>query len=251
MRSPLGFLITAIIFAIGYSIIFFPDEVLTRTGLAPNEFGDFLAGIFAPIALTWLIIGYFQQAAELRENSRALRDQVSESAKQNHALSQQLRVIERQLSVNERNAFIGSYEIRYNELVFMCSDILRAFSGKEKFKENLDLFSAGYRDVFPNLLKNTVFEMGPSQFATQMDGFFDDGNRMMLAYCHRFERFSADADVADPSGQLRRVIESSEIASAYVALCRVFDREPDLVHRRGGPAEGMATDDGWRRSSVA
>ena len=30
-----------------------------------NEWGDFLAGISAPLALLWLVIGYFQQGQEL------------------------------------------------------------------------------------------------------------------------------------------------------------------------------------------
>lgn len=47
-------------------------------GLSPNEFGDFLAGAFAPLAFAWLILGFFQQGYELRQNSTALRLQVEE-----------------------------------------------------------------------------------------------------------------------------------------------------------------------------
>ncbi len=43
--------------------------------LAPNEIGDFLAGAFGPIALLWLVCGYFQQGAELQQNTRALQMQ--------------------------------------------------------------------------------------------------------------------------------------------------------------------------------
>lgn len=37
-----------------------------------NELGDFLAGIFAPIAFFWLILGYIQQGKQLDQNTRAL-----------------------------------------------------------------------------------------------------------------------------------------------------------------------------------
>lgn len=40
--------------------------------------GDFLAGIFAPLAFFWLVIGYFQQSHELAQNSAALRVQADE-----------------------------------------------------------------------------------------------------------------------------------------------------------------------------
>ena len=40
-----------------------------------NELGDFLAGVFAPIAFLWLILGYIQQGKQLDQNTRALEQQ--------------------------------------------------------------------------------------------------------------------------------------------------------------------------------
>ncbi|MDE0717357.1 MAG: hypothetical protein OXH64_05395, partial [Rhodospirillaceae bacterium] len=47
-----------------------------------NEWGDFLAGATAPLALFWLVIGYFQHSAELRLNTRALKMQEEELRRQ-------------------------------------------------------------------------------------------------------------------------------------------------------------------------
>lgn len=47
-------------------------------GLELNEIGDFLAGVFGPIAILWLVLGYFQQGLELRQNTAALELQVKE-----------------------------------------------------------------------------------------------------------------------------------------------------------------------------
>ncbi len=44
--------------------------------LRPNEFGDFLAGVFAPLAFIWIIVAYLQQASELRLQVAELTAQV-------------------------------------------------------------------------------------------------------------------------------------------------------------------------------
>ena len=43
-----------------------------------NEWGDFLAGLAAPIALTWVVIGYFQHGEEIRLNTEVLKLQQEE-----------------------------------------------------------------------------------------------------------------------------------------------------------------------------
>ncbi len=46
--------------------------------LSLNNLGDFLAGVFGPLAILWLVLGYFQQGIELRQNTEALRLQAEE-----------------------------------------------------------------------------------------------------------------------------------------------------------------------------
>ncbi|WP_313082577.1 hypothetical protein [Pulveribacter sp.] len=46
--------------------------------LSLNELGDFLAGAFGPIAILWVVLGFFQQGIELRQNSAALLLQADE-----------------------------------------------------------------------------------------------------------------------------------------------------------------------------
>ena len=50
----------------------------TSKDMSLNEWGDFLAGSVAPLALLWLVIGYFQQGEELRFNTETLRLQQEE-----------------------------------------------------------------------------------------------------------------------------------------------------------------------------
>lgn len=43
-----------------------------------NELGDFLAGVFGPVAFFWLILGFLQQGQELRQGTEALLLQAKE-----------------------------------------------------------------------------------------------------------------------------------------------------------------------------
>jgi hypothetical protein len=70
-----------VLITIGYLVIMLLT-VLVRSEaflkMELNALGDFMAGTFAPLALLWLVIGYFQQGDELRQNSRALLLQAEE-----------------------------------------------------------------------------------------------------------------------------------------------------------------------------
>lgn len=59
--------------------------------LGLNELGDFLAGVFGPIAIFWLILGYFQQGIGLKQNSDALELQATELA---NSVQQQKELVE-------------------------------------------------------------------------------------------------------------------------------------------------------------
>lgn len=50
----------------------------TFLGLRPNEVGDFLAGVFGPLAFLWLVFGYYQQGEELKHSVKALKLQAEE-----------------------------------------------------------------------------------------------------------------------------------------------------------------------------
>lgn len=61
------------------------------TKLPLNELGDFAAGAFGPMAILWLVLGYFQQGEELKQNTEALRQQAEELA---NTVRQQEKLVE-------------------------------------------------------------------------------------------------------------------------------------------------------------
>lgn len=70
-----------IVVTILYAIIFFwgfGDLLTDVKSLKLNEVGDFFAGVFGPLAILWLILGFFQQGTELRQNNDALKMQAQE-----------------------------------------------------------------------------------------------------------------------------------------------------------------------------
>lgn len=64
----------------GFLVFVYQDR--GGSAMSLNELGDFLAGVSSPIALLWLIIGYFQHGAELRINTQALKAQQIELEQQ-------------------------------------------------------------------------------------------------------------------------------------------------------------------------
>ncbi|MEQ1447126.1 hypothetical protein ABLT89_09350 [Acinetobacter schindleri] len=66
-------IIVTVIWLIGIFIIYLMGWLEYPTSF--NELGDFLAGIFSPVAFFWLIYGYFQQGKQLEQNTKALEQQ--------------------------------------------------------------------------------------------------------------------------------------------------------------------------------
>ena len=56
-----------------------------------NEVGDFLAGVFGPLAIFWLILGFLQQGKELQQSTKALEMQAKEL---NNSVQQQKELVE-------------------------------------------------------------------------------------------------------------------------------------------------------------
>ena len=71
-----GVLVTGVyLFSVAY---FLWDRLGDLGNLELNSFGDFLAGAFGPLAIFWLVLGFFQQGAELRNSIKSLDLQTRE-----------------------------------------------------------------------------------------------------------------------------------------------------------------------------
>lgn len=95
-----------------------------------NEFGDFCAGVFGPLAIFWLILGFFQQGRELQQSTKALELQAAEL---NNSVQQQKELVEVSREQVEAALKALQYEqqkqIDSAKPVFVFSDVGGSYDG--------------------------------------------------------------------------------------------------------------------------
>ena len=86
-------------------VVAFVVGVLLKRGDVPamslNEWGDYIAGAAAPLALFWLVIGYYQHGEELRLNTKALEAQQRELHQQARETAQLVTAARRELAYRQ------------------------------------------------------------------------------------------------------------------------------------------------------
>lgn len=165
--------------------------------IKPNEWGDFFAGVFAPLAFLWLVLGYMQQGEELRLSTQALRLQAEELK---NSVEQQRELVEvtRMQLQGERDAL--EYERLRREAEVKPGLILSpsggTFRGDGKSTYAFTLANVGnaatallldlvLEGVMPKrLLENTVLERGGErrlEFTTPQP-LQGHGSRLLLSF---------------------------------------------------------------------
>ena len=84
--------------------------------LTLNTLGDFLAGAIGPLAIFWLVLGFFQQGAELRHSVDALKLQAEELKNSVEQQKAMVGITEKQLELDvevreEQNLLLRSKEL--------------------------------------------------------------------------------------------------------------------------------------------
>ncbi|WP_337058252.1 hypothetical protein [Pseudomonas sp. USHLN015] len=74
--ARLGILLTVLY--LGFALWLVGGRLYMLPAMDLNAVGDFFAGIFGPLAILWLVLGFFQQGVELRQNNEALKLQAEE-----------------------------------------------------------------------------------------------------------------------------------------------------------------------------
>ena len=125
--AAIGLALTAMYAVFAYWLI--GDRIQTLQVMPLNEVGDFLAGAFGPLAILWLVLGFFQQGIELRQGTKALLMQAQELKSSVEHQSELVEVSKRQLEADteavkrqmvqhERNAE-PDIRLVYKDMVFV------------------------------------------------------------------------------------------------------------------------------------
>ncbi len=142
---------------------------LEFSSLRPNEWGDFLAGAFGPLAIFWLVLGFFQQGHELRHSVQALELQAEElknSVEQQRAM---VSITERQLNLDievrtEQNKLAVSENLPYFQAMAKGNSGAGGKPSTRKYSYNLTNIGADAATV--KLALNTEdVSLGPKQFS--------------------------------------------------------------------------------------
>jgi hypothetical protein len=125
-----------------------------------SEMGDFLAGVFSPIAFFWLVLGYLQQQKELQQNTKALELQAEELKNSVEQYRDMVSVAREQL-VAEEQSMAAAREEREKQFKpkIKAPQIMPAVSSGGYYQYQGILEIAG--DVAESLLIRTVPPFGP------------------------------------------------------------------------------------------
>lgn len=144
-----GMGITVVWLAIIFIFWFFGD---LKSPISLNELGDFLAGIFAPVAFLWLVLGYVQQGKQLEQNTKALEQQ-------EQAL--QLQIDEMKESVKQQKRLVDDQQKYYNSLQESVKPILELTHPKIRLKPHfIDALDANIEYQEAPLFQFRVFNDG-------------------------------------------------------------------------------------------
>lgn len=110
-----------------------------------NEFGDFLAGAFSPVAFLWLVLGYIQQQKELQQNTQALELQALELKNSVDQYREMVAVAREQLLSDRKSLESAALEkeTQYKPIIKAPSLSPSAIIGGERFKYRGELSIAG------------------------------------------------------------------------------------------------------------
>ncbi|MGR2923024.1 hypothetical protein [Acinetobacter sp. 1125_18A] len=104
-----------ILFTVFYFFIlykFFGITLVKVRSLSANEVGDFLAGVFSPLAFLFLILGYFQNTKALQMQSQELKASTDALNLQTQELANNVEEQRKLLNVTQQELEIKHFEAR-------------------------------------------------------------------------------------------------------------------------------------------
>lgn len=98
-----------------------------------NQWGDFAAGAFSPLALLWVVLGYMQQGLELRQNTSALRLQLAELRSAVQQAETMATTSKEKIDLDRRKYQQSARTEKFrSQPIFECTSVPPYFAGDER-----------------------------------------------------------------------------------------------------------------------
>lgn len=211
------------------------------SGLRPDELGGFLEGSFAPLAFLWLVIGYFLQREELRQNTDALRAQAREiQLSVEQLMIQSDKMAQTEIHSRQRT-FLQVVERVYTQLGTIAGLLYTSSQGvtgtgqvsQEEIGEMFAKLSTRDTEVFSRRLLEAQFGLDSDEERYELFYGTQIRARHTNHFIRAFERMLARATEVDEDTMIRDAVGASTHAFLY-HIAKRFQAmaPPDLADYR-------------------
>ncbi|WP_374632629.1 hypothetical protein [Ferrovibrio sp.] len=208
--------------------LFHSNQIETVLTSAPNNFGDFWSGTFAPLAFWWLVLGYFQQGVELRQNVEALKQQSKETAN----LVVQAQAQADAIKANEQHARFDTYirltDIIISQLSSVSASLALSGTSKENKGRWLAAFGDGEKYVFFNMM---LEKFETEELIQRWENIFRNEQRrkgFVLQYIELYEVLIFEGEKYEANPSIIKAFNASAMGQLYIRLCRYVEQESKI-----------------------
>ena len=202
-----------------------PLESLTT--LPPSELGDFLSGIFAPLAFLWLVIGYIQNNKSINQNNQSiqlqekalklqteeLKNSVNEMKEANKTSAGQLESIKNNEKLNKRDLFFRYFEIQTQELNEISVEISRRLKNTLydgfRGKSSATGYNDGHRSYFLLITDCMNHFQNLYLSETSTKNINDEGLKAIKSFLNKYSEIKKHAKAYDKDDELLSLVKDS------------------------------------------
>jgi Protein of unknown function (DUF2442) len=174
------------------------------------ELGSLLSGFFAPLALIWFIVALRHQAAELAQNTDALRLQVREMKEAVQEASRQAGALEGNLQVSQIDVMYRMIEMDQDQLstiAFSFVQAVKSFHGPV-VKDVWTEYSAGNRDAVLNLTLAVLGERS-IEWDPQVRSKAQTSASLLRNYIRTYDALTKNIEQLDQAGAYASIFQDS------------------------------------------
>jgi len=134
--------------------------------LPANEFGDFLAGVFAPIAWIWFVLAFLLQRDELILQREEIGLQREETAKLTFETKRQADLVQQNELHMRRDIVLRKLEFAIQKSVYVAADLYQALEvGNPTLRQLWDrYYGEGKKEAFEHMLVGVLEKPGNPDF---------------------------------------------------------------------------------------